>query len=98
MPRAQSERVGHAEALLVVPAVLVDDLLLLLEGQDRGDAIYCIVDLHAITVPYEPAELRRYVLDTTALLMAAAFFQAVPRGDLKVAEETLARMAPRMGP
>ena len=29
------------------------------EGQDRGDpAIYCIVDLHAITVPCDPAELR----------------------------------------
>jgi len=29
------------------------------EGQDRGDpAIYCIVDLHAITVPYDPAQLR----------------------------------------
>src|SRR5438874_5137230 len=42
------------------------------EGQDRGDpAIYCIVDLHAITVAYEPAELRRSVLDTTAMLMAA---------------------------
>ena len=42
------------------------------EGQDRGDpAIYCIVDLHAITVPYEPARLRERVLDTTALLLAA---------------------------
>ncbi len=42
------------------------------EGQDRGDpAIYCIVDLHAITVPYDPAELRERVLDTTAMLMAA---------------------------
>jgi len=42
------------------------------EGQDRGDpAIYCIVDLHAITVPYDPAELRARVLDTTAMLMAA---------------------------
>ena len=40
-------------------------------GQDRGEAIYCIVDLHAITVPYEPAELSRTILDTTALLMAA---------------------------
>jgi tryptophanyl-tRNA synthetase len=41
-------------------------------GQDRGDpAIYCIVDLHATTVPYEPAELRARVLDTTALLLAA---------------------------
>jgi tryptophanyl-tRNA synthetase len=42
------------------------------EGQDRGDpAIYCIVDLHAITVAYDPAELRRNVLDTTAMLLAA---------------------------
>jgi len=42
------------------------------EGQDRGDpAIYCIVDLHATTVSYDPAELRRSVLDTTAMLMAA---------------------------
>jgi tryptophanyl-tRNA synthetase len=41
------------------------------EGQDRGEAIYCIVDLHAITVPYEPAKLRETVLDTTAILLAA---------------------------
>jgi tryptophanyl-tRNA synthetase len=40
-------------------------------GQDRGEAIYCIVDLHAITVAYEPEELSRTILDTTALLMAA---------------------------
>jgi tryptophanyl-tRNA synthetase len=42
------------------------------EGQDRGDpAIYCIVDLHAITVPWDPAELGRNVHDTTAILIAA---------------------------
>jgi tryptophanyl-tRNA synthetase len=42
------------------------------DGQDRGDpAIYCIVNLHAITVPYEPAALRTAVLDTTAMLLAA---------------------------
>jgi tryptophanyl-tRNA synthetase len=41
-------------------------------GQDRGDpAIYCIVDLHAITVAYDPAELRERVYDTTAILLAA---------------------------
>ena len=41
-------------------------------GQDRGDpAIYCIVDLHATTVPYAPAELRERVHDTTAVLLAA---------------------------
>ena len=40
-------------------------------GQDRGEAIYCIVDLHATTVPYDPAELRERLYDTTALLLAA---------------------------
>jgi tryptophanyl-tRNA synthetase len=40
-------------------------------GQDRGEALYCIVDLHAITVPYEPATLRESVYDLTALLLAA---------------------------
>ena len=41
------------------------------DGQDRGEAIYCLVDLHAITVPYEPAKLRETVLDATAILIAA---------------------------
>ncbi|HVQ59306.1 MAG TPA: tryptophan--tRNA ligase [Solirubrobacterales bacterium] len=42
------------------------------EGQDRGDpAIFCIVDLHAISVPYDPVELRERVHDTTAILLAA---------------------------
>src|SRR3954449_5520914 len=41
-------------------------------GQDHGDpAIYCIVDLHAISVAYDPAELRTGVLDLTALLLAS---------------------------
>jgi len=41
-------------------------------GQDRGDpAIYCIVDLHALTVPWDPATLRESVYDTTAILLAA---------------------------
>ncbi|HEY4823768.1 MAG TPA: tryptophan--tRNA ligase [Solirubrobacteraceae bacterium] len=40
-------------------------------GQDRGEAIYCIVDLHATTVPYEPAALRTAVYDTAATLLAA---------------------------
>jgi tryptophanyl-tRNA synthetase len=42
------------------------------EGQDRGTpAIYCIVDLHAITVPWDPATLRENVYDTTAILLSA---------------------------
>src|SRR6201986_68509 len=40
-------------------------------GQDRGEAIYCVVDLHAITVPYDPAALRDAVYDTAATLLAA---------------------------
>src|SRR5687767_2828253 len=42
------------------------------EGHDRGDpAIYCIVDLHAITVAWDPQELRSNHYDTTAILLAA---------------------------
>jgi tryptophanyl-tRNA synthetase len=40
-------------------------------GQDRGEALYCVVDLHAITLAYDPAELRRSLYDLTALLLAA---------------------------
>jgi tryptophanyl-tRNA synthetase len=39
--------------------------------QDRGEAFYCIVDLHAITVPYDPASLLENTLDTAATLLAA---------------------------
>jgi tryptophanyl-tRNA synthetase len=43
-----------------------------LDGQERGDpAIYCIVDLHATGVAYDPSTLPGYVLDTTAMLIAA---------------------------
>jgi tryptophanyl-tRNA synthetase len=41
------------------------------DGQDRGEAIYCVVDLHATSVPFEPAVLRSGVYDTAATLIAA---------------------------
>jgi tryptophanyl-tRNA synthetase len=41
------------------------------DGQDRGEAIFCIVDLHAVTVAYDPRELRERTLDTAAILVAA---------------------------
>ena len=44
------------------------------EGQDAADpdgAVYCIVDLHAITLDYDPKVLRERTHDTTALLIAA---------------------------
>jgi tryptophanyl-tRNA synthetase len=41
------------------------------EGQDRGEAVYCIVDLHAITVAYDPTDLRERLYDTAAILLAS---------------------------
>ena len=42
------------------------------EGQERGEAaIFCIVDLHALSVAYDPVELRERLYDTTAILLAA---------------------------
>jgi tryptophanyl-tRNA synthetase len=41
------------------------------QGQERGEGIYCLVDLHATTVPYDPAKLRSDVYDLQAVLMAA---------------------------
>jgi tryptophanyl-tRNA synthetase len=49
----------------------VGAILQYVAGQERGEALYCIVDLHALTVSYEPAELRRSLYDLTALLLAA---------------------------
>jgi tryptophanyl-tRNA synthetase len=40
-------------------------------SQERGEGVFCIVDLHAITVAYEPVELRELLYDTTAILLAA---------------------------
>lgn len=39
--------------------------------QDNNTAYFCIVDLHAITVPYQPAQLPARILDTAALYLAA---------------------------
>src|SRR3954463_2436347 len=39
--------------------------------QDTHDAFYCVVDLHAITVPFDPAELRQRTRVAAAQLLAA---------------------------
>ena len=39
--------------------------------QDTHDAFYCVVDLHAITVPQDPAELRQRTRVAAAQLFAA---------------------------
>ncbi|WP_312652045.1 tryptophan--tRNA ligase [Aminipila sp.] len=40
------------------------------ELQNDNDCIYCIVDMHSITVPQDPKELRKHTLDVAALYMA----------------------------
>ena len=40
------------------------------ELQKDHECIYCIVDEHAITVPQDPAELRKHILDVAALYIA----------------------------
>jgi tryptophanyl-tRNA synthetase len=40
------------------------------QTQEQGDAFFCIVDLHSITVEYDPAELRSSTLNLYAMLVA----------------------------
>ncbi|HVV79900.1 MAG TPA: tryptophan--tRNA ligase [Pseudolabrys sp.] len=39
--------------------------------QDKYDCIYCVVDMHAITVWQDPAELKRTIREVTAAFLAA---------------------------
>ena len=39
--------------------------------QDADDCLYCVVDLHAMTVPYEPAALAEATRRTATVLLAA---------------------------
>ena len=40
------------------------------ELQDENECLYCIVDLHAITVPQDPEVLKEHILDVAALYLA----------------------------
>ena len=40
-------------------------------GAQGGDAFYCVVDLHALTLQVDPATLREQTIDTVATLIAA---------------------------
>jgi len=40
------------------------------ELQNDNDCVYCIVDMHSITVPQNPKELRKHTLDVAALYLA----------------------------
>jgi tryptophanyl-tRNA synthetase len=41
------------------------------QTQEAGDGFFCIVDLHSITVDYDPNELRSSTLDLAAMLFAS---------------------------
>ncbi|MCH7668661.1 MAG: tryptophan--tRNA ligase [Acidobacteria bacterium] len=38
--------------------------------QDDYDTVYCVVDLHAITLPYDPAEFKKERIEAAKVLMA----------------------------
>ena len=40
------------------------------ELQEGNDCVYCVVDLHAITLPHDPKELKAHILDVAALYLA----------------------------
>ena len=41
------------------------------EDQRQGECFYCVVDLHALTIPGDPAEIRRATVTMATLLLAA---------------------------
>ncbi|WP_431042909.1 tryptophan--tRNA ligase [Streptomyces sp. P1-3] len=41
------------------------------EDQHRADALFCVVDLHALTVEHDPARVRRLTRQAATLLLAA---------------------------
>ncbi|MBW3573706.1 MAG: tryptophan--tRNA ligase [Actinobacteria bacterium] len=40
------------------------------DAQDADDCVYCVVDLHALTVPSDPAQLRALTLELATVLVA----------------------------
>jgi tryptophanyl-tRNA synthetase len=49
---------------------LLGALRVWVDDQHRADSYYCVVDLHALTVPQDPAELRQRTLELVRLLIA----------------------------
>jgi len=41
-----------------------------IELQEKAECIFCIVDLHAITTPFNPKEMQRKILDTANVYLA----------------------------
>ena len=47
------------------------------DDQHHHDSFYCVVDLHALTVPHDPAELRQLTLEQAQTLLAVGLDPAV---------------------
>ena len=47
------------------------------EDQHRAESIYCVVDLHALTVPQDPEVLRRTTMELAQLLLAVGIDPSV---------------------
>jgi hypothetical protein len=43
--------------------------------QEQGEAFFCIVDLHSITTPFEPGELREATLDRAVMTSSSYLYQ-----------------------
>lgn len=48
-------------------------------GQDAAENIFCLVDMHALTVPQEPALLAAQIVETATVLLAAGIDPAKSR-------------------
>ncbi len=42
-----------------------------IELQEKNECVFCIVDLHAITTPYDPKELQKNIIDAASIYLAA---------------------------
>ncbi|MFH1714044.1 MAG: tryptophan--tRNA ligase [Candidatus Nealsonbacteria bacterium] len=42
-----------------------------LDFQDKSECIFCIVDLHALTAPYDPKSLQEHILDKAVVYLAS---------------------------
>ena len=42
-----------------------------IELQEKNECVFCIVDLHAITTPYNPKEIQKNILEAATIYMAA---------------------------
>jgi len=49
------------------------------EGQDDAQNIFCLVDMHALTVPHDPQALRAQTIETATVLLAAGIDPAKSR-------------------